>query len=301
MIVTVSNLIYDAISGIRNAKGSLRTFPYVQFLTDLRTIQFSVEVLRNEIPVGDYIQFLESRYDDSYDSWFEKDVILNHIETLKYTNILPSLDERQNTVLDILLASVKNMKKLMYNPKKYYLLAEAYHIIHLPQVLVENSGLVEYYLYIDKPVYTDNARRNNIVSFEKLWKRMEKSMGDVITNTNHTMGIFEDSFDKIQQGTKTLELRTYDEKRRAIKTGDTITMYNLSNIDDTMTVFVRNVIRFDTFRQAFAYEQNMRLFGGELTDDAESMIKKTYRIYSANEEIKYGVVIFRIEVMNEDF
>ncbi|HAS78736.1 MAG TPA: hypothetical protein DCS38_03295, partial [Ruminococcus sp.] len=147
MIVTVSRLMYDAIIGIRSLQGSLRTFPYVQFLTDLRTLRFSVEVLRNEIPLDDYVQFLESRYDDQYDSWFEKDVIAEHITTLKYTDVLPGLDERQNTVLDIILASVGNMKKLTYNPKRQYLYAETNHIIHLPAMLTENSGLVEYYLY----------------------------------------------------------------------------------------------------------------------------------------------------------
>ncbi len=299
MIVTVSNLIYDAITGIRNAEGNLRTFPYVQFLTDIRTIQFSVEVLRNEIPVGDYIQFLESRYDDSYDSWFESSIIQSHIETLKYTNILPSLDERQNTVLDILLVSIENMKKLMYSPKKYYITAEAYHIIHLPQMLIENSGLAEYYLYIDKPIYTDNAKKRNIRYFEKLWKRMEKSMGDALNGVNHTMGVFEDAFDRINNGIQTLDVKIYDDKRRSIKIGDTITMYNLSDIDSTITVIVRDILRFDTFAQAYQYEQNMRLFGGELTDNIDTMLKKIYRIYSQNEEIKYGVAVFRIELLED--
>lgn len=299
MIVTVSRLMYNAIIGIHNAQGSLRTFPYVQFLTDIRTLQFSVEVLRNEISVSDYIQFLESRYDDSYDSWFEKDIIYSHITTLKYTGILPSLDERQNTVLDILLTAVNNMKKLMYNPRRYYLYAEAYHIINLPAMLTENSGLVEYYLYIDKEIYINNARRKNADSFEKLWRRMEKSMGDALSGMNYTMAMFEDAFEKVKNGSKIFDVRINDDKRKNIKIGDTITYYNLSDIEETVTVQVSNRTRFDTFRQAYMSEKNMRVFGGEITDDTETMLKKAYRIYSKNEEIKYGIIVFKTELIEE--
>lgn len=298
MIVTVSRLMYDAIIGIRSLQGSLRTFPYVQFLTDLRTLRFSVEVLRNEIPLDDYVQFLESRYDDQYDSWFEKDVIAEHITTLKYTDVLPGLDERQNTVLDIILASVGNMKKLTYNPKRQYLYAETNHIIHLPAMLTENSGLVEYYLYIDKEMYINNAYRRNIKSFEKLWKRMEKSMGDALMCVNHTMAMFEDAFEKTAAGTKVLDIRINDDKRKNIKIGDTITYYNLSDIEQTVTVQVVSRTRFDTFRQAYMSEQNMRMFGGELTDNPETMLKRIYRLYSDSEEIKYGIIVFRTELMD---
>ena len=299
MIVTVSRLMYNAIIGIHNSEGSLRTFPYVQFLTDLRTLEFSVEVLRNEIPVGDYIQFLESRYDDSLDSWYENDIISEHIRTLEYAGILPSLDERQNTVLDIILAAVKNMKRLMYNPKREYLYCETAHIINLPAMLLENSGLVEYYLYIDKAEYMEYAYRRNIKSFEKLWKRMMKSMGDAVRGDNHTMAMFEDSFEKVKNGSKTLEVRVFDDKRRIIKTGDTITLYNLSDVDMTITVQVMNRTRFDTFRQAYAGEKNMRVFGGEVTDTAESMTERSYHLFSKDDEIKYGVVVFNIEVIGE--
>lgn len=299
MIVTVSRLMYDAIIGIQNLRGSLRTFPYVQFLTDIRTLELSVEVLRNEFATGDYIQFLESRYDDEYDSWFNEPIIYNHIATLKYTNVLPSLDERQNTVLDIILASVKNMKRLIINPKRFYLYLETRHIINLPAMLLENSGLAEYYLYVDKEIYTANSNKKYIKTFEKLWKRMEKSMGDAVIGINHTLGVFDNSFDKIKNGSKIYEVRTNDMKRRNIKVGDTITFYNFSNIDDTVTVLVVNRTRFDTFRQAYMSEQNIRLFGGDADDDSETMLRKIYRIYSKEEEIKYGIIVFKMELIEE--
>lgn len=299
MIVTVSRLIYDAIIGIRNLKGSLYTFPYVQFLTDLRTLELSVEVLRNEFAAGDYIQFLESRYDDKYDSWFGEPIIYDHIATLKYTNILPSLDERQNTALDIILLSVKNMRKLMFNPKRNYLYAEVQHIINLPAMLLENSGLAEYYLYVDKEIYLSQGFRRCTGVFEKLWKRMEKSMGDSVQGINHTLGVFDNSFDKIADGSKVYEVRTNDMKRRNIKIGDTITFYNFSDIENTVTVFVSGRKRYDTFRQAYMSEQNIRLFGGEPDDDSETMLRKIYRIYSKEEEIKYGVIVFKMELIEE--
>lgn len=299
MIVTVSRLIYNAIIGIYNAEGSLRTFPYVQLLTDLRTLEYSAEVLRNEISVSDYIEFIESRYDDYEDSWYENETIAEHIETLKYTGILPALDERQNTALEIILAAAGNIKRLMYHPKRDYLYAEALHIINLPMMLLENSGLVEYYLFVDKKEYTQYAHKRSTKSFEKLWKRMQKSMGDAVNGANHTMAMFEDSFEKVKNGTKTFEVRIFDDKRSIIKTGDTITIYNLSDINSTITVQVVSRARFDTFRQAYSEEQNMRVYGGTPEDDADSMTQKSYHLFSQEDEKKYGVVVFNIEIIEE--
>ena len=42
----------------------------------------------------------------------------------------------------------------------------------------------------------------------------------------------------------------------------------------------------------------MRMFGGELTDNPETMLKRIYRLYSDSEEIKYGIIVFRTELMD---
>ena len=43
----------------------------------------------------------------------------------------------------------------------------------------------------------------------------------------HTMKLKEDPFERMKNGTKTIEFRLYDEKRRKIKVGDEIEFFKL--------------------------------------------------------------------------
>ena len=54
----------------------------------------------------------------------------------------------------------------------------------------------------------------------------------------HNMKLNPSPFEKIRTGSKTIELRLYDEKRRAISVGDTITFVNTEDANDTLCVCV---------------------------------------------------------------
>ena len=65
---------------------------------------------------------------------------------------------------------------------------------------------------------------------------------------NHEMSLTEDPFYRIKSGKKIIEVRLLDEKRQAIKIGDIITFYKLPEKSEKITVQVRGLSRFNSFK-----------------------------------------------------
>ena len=58
---------------------------------------------------------------------------------------------------------------------------------------------------------------------------------------NHMMKLNPSPFKMIKEGNKTIELRLYDEKRKMISVGDTITFVNTADSYDTLCVKVTDL------------------------------------------------------------
>ena len=54
---------------------------------------------------------------------------------------------------------------------------------------------------------------------------------------NHLMMLYEDAFEKMKRGTKTIEIRLSDEKRRKVAVGDLITFRK----SDEENIFIREI------------------------------------------------------------
>lgn len=67
----------------------------------------------------------------------------------------------------------------------------------------------------------------------------------------HTMKLKEDPFERMKNGTKTIEFRLYDEKRRKIKVGDEIEFFKLPKLQERILVRVKNLYRGDSFKILF--------------------------------------------------
>ena len=67
----------------------------------------------------------------------------------------------------------------------------------------------------------------------------------------HTMKLKEDPFERMKNGTKTIEFRLYDEKRRKIKVGDEIEFLKLPKLQERILVRVKNLYRGDYFKNLF--------------------------------------------------
>ena len=108
----------------------------------------------------------------------------------------------------------------------------------------------------------------------------------------HTMNLHNCPFCKIKCGTKTVEMRLYDEKRRAIKVGDTILFTNNAT-NEQLTAQVTSVQTFPTFDDLYI-NYDMLSIGyakGELASPKDML---TY--YTAEQIATYGVVAIGIKV-----
>lgn len=109
----------------------------------------------------------------------------------------------------------------------------------------------------------------------------------------HIMKLNDAPFETVKNGSKTIELRLYDEKRRKIKTGDTICFKAKAGI---VTAKVKALYLFKSFEELYA-ELPLDKCGyapGELaTASPDDML-----LYYSKEQIKkYGVIGIEIEVV----
>ncbi len=105
----------------------------------------------------------------------------------------------------------------------------------------------------------------------------------------HLNGVY---FDKVVNGSKTIELRLNDEKRSKINVGDTITFKNRSN-DDTISVIVTNLYYYNNFEELYKHTDKLKI-GYEESDIASPADMNT--IYSNEQQMKYGVVAIEFKL-----
>lgn len=100
-------------------------------------------------------------------------------------------------------------------------------------------------------------------------------------------------FDYIDNGTKRIELRLYDEKRQKINIGDIIIFQKEPELETTIKVKVTGLLRYNTFEELFED------FDIEIMDD-KSMTKQELlnvleEFYTPEKQKQYGVVGIRIK------
>ena len=105
----------------------------------------------------------------------------------------------------------------------------------------------------------------------------------------HKMKLNESPFERIKNGTKTIEFRLYDEKRRKIKIGDTIEFSKLPDLEEKLLVDVIDLYREDNFEDLFK----------KLYESEEEVTRKTnamHEIYSQEKENEYGVLGIKMKI-----
>ena len=103
--------------------------------------------------------------------------------------------------------------------------------------------------------------------------------------TKHKLHINSASFERVVNGTKTIEVRLYDERRQRIDIGDEITLINRAN-NKTVQVKVFRLHRAPTFHDLFTMVDVSQV-GYETSEAAE---KSTAEFYDYNDELASGVV-----------
>ena len=105
----------------------------------------------------------------------------------------------------------------------------------------------------------------------------------------HKMKLKESPFEKIKNGTKTIEFRLYDEKRQQIKIGDKIEFSKLPDLQEKLVVNVVELYKEKNFEDLFR----------KIYTDEEEIKKNTnsmYEYYSHEKEKQYGVLGIKISL-----
>lgn len=104
-------------------------------------------------------------------------------------------------------------------------------------------------------------------------------------------------YDQVKNGTKNVEARVNDEKRRQIKIGDEIEV--LKRPDETETLWVRviNLTPYKNFEELAAQYPIERLYSPSFTK--EEYLALFPKFYTEEEIEKYGTVAIEFEVINE--
>ena len=106
----------------------------------------------------------------------------------------------------------------------------------------------------------------------------------------HKMKLEISPFERIKNGTKTIEFRLYDEKRQQIKVGDQIEFFKLPDLQEKILVDVVELYREDTFENLFR-----KLFTNE--EEIKKKTKSMYQYYSREKENQYGVIGIKISLI----
>ena len=110
----------------------------------------------------------------------------------------------------------------------------------------------------------------------------------------HKMKLNQSPFDRIKNGTKTVEFRLYDDKRKQIKVGDKIEFSKLPEQNEKLLVEVLELYQDKNFKNLFRklYKDN--------EEEIERKTKSMYTIYSQEQEKQYGVLGIKIKIDTEN-
>lgn len=101
----------------------------------------------------------------------------------------------------------------------------------------------------------------------------------------HEMRLHPEPFEKIRNGTKTIEARLNDEKRKELKAGDHITFLLRPDFVEKIEAEIVELFTAPTFAELHAMRPFTE-FGKESMEELEEL----YQYYSKEDEQKYGVV-----------
>lgn len=124
------------------------------------------------------------------------------------------------------------------------------------------------------------------------WRHLERLEKVKEENMLHKMKLQEDPFERIKNGTKTVEFRLYDEKRQTIQIGDEIEFSKLPELQEKLLVKVIDLYKEESFEKLFK-----KVFVGEDKEKIIEKAKSMNRFYTPEQEKEYGVVGIKIEII----
>ena len=113
----------------------------------------------------------------------------------------------------------------------------------------------------------------------------------------HEMKLRSKYYDYMKNGTKRIELRLNDEKRRKIKIGDTITFLKEQDLSESFDTKVVDLLKYNSFTELIE-DYDMSLLADKSMTKNE-LLNILEEFYTKEEQSKYGVVGIKIELINK--
>ena len=111
----------------------------------------------------------------------------------------------------------------------------------------------------------------------------------------HAMKLQPKYYDFILNGTKRIEIRLFDEKRRQIKIGDKIKFLKEPELNESFNAKVIGLLRYNSFEDMFKDFDISILSDKSMTK--EELISVLEQFYTKEKQEKYGVLGIRIELL----
>ena len=109
----------------------------------------------------------------------------------------------------------------------------------------------------------------------------------------HKMKLWNETYQMIKEGKKTIEMRLNDEKRSLIKVGDIIEFTNNITLE-RLVCEVINIFKYPNFYELYSHHQKTSIgYCEENIADAKDM----YLYYDKEQIEKYGVLAIEIKVV----
>lgn len=109
----------------------------------------------------------------------------------------------------------------------------------------------------------------------------------------HEMDLRHDSFEKIKEKTKTIEMRLNDKKRSHIKIDDTIEFTNISN-GEKINCLVKDIFKYSNFKELYQHHNKVQIgYGKDEEDNPSDMLE----YYSEEDIEKFGVIGVEIKAI----
>ena len=109
----------------------------------------------------------------------------------------------------------------------------------------------------------------------------------------HSLKLQPKYFDYINNGSKRIELRLYDEKRQKINIGDIIIFQKEPELETTLKVRVIGLLRYNSFKELFEDFDINILADEEMTK--QELLEVLEEFYTPEQQKHYGVLGVRIE------
>ena len=110
----------------------------------------------------------------------------------------------------------------------------------------------------------------------------------------HEMKLQPKFFDFIKYGTKRIELRLYDEKRRNIELGDKIIFKKEPELKEVVETTVVGLLRYERFKELFEDFDVSLLADKSMTK--EELLEVLEEFYTVEKQEEFGVLGIRIEL-----